>query len=271
MVNKSHPLSRDELVEALVVHEGYATDDGAVGRTSLIDANLIGQNDFITGKTVIISSGLANRESKVATSFTPTTGEVTFPAMSHQILTATSYKIITSGAAAAGGDALQATLLLVKSQTDLLPVDPASESGVVAAILSDLTPFPGNDITLIKSQTDKLAGEAPVTGTANQMWASGEQDVVSIGSAGAKKKINDLSISIANLVGTIITVRMYRTIAGVPTKIYDENFNATTDPPGLPLITGIVAIHDVFRVTLQSNNAADDSQHVDFDYMLEAQ
>jgi hypothetical protein len=278
MVNENHPLSRDQLVKALVLRDTYTTDDGAVGGTSLIDTYLIGSNDFITGKMVVISSGLANKETKVATSFNPTTGEVFFLAMSHQILHGINYKIVTIGVS--NGDAQQSTLNAVKSQTDLLPADPASQSVVLGAIatratqsdiLTDATPFAGADIGLIKSQTDKLAGDPPVTGTANQAWFTGEADVVSIGAAGVKNKINDLSISIANLIGTIIRVRMYKLIAGIPTKFYDENFDATTDPPGLDLITGIVAIHDVLRVTLQSNNAADNSQHVDYDYMLEAQ
>jgi hypothetical protein len=52
--------------------------------------------------------------------------------------------------------------------------------------------------------------------------------------------------------------------------VYEQRFDTTTDPPGLPIINGIWAIHGVLRVTLQSNNAADNGKAVDYDYMLEA-
>ena len=53
-------------------------------------------------------------------------------------------------------------------------------------------------------------------------------------------------------------------------QIYEQAFNATTDPAGLPIINGSWATHDVIRVTLQSNNAADNGKAVDYDFMLEA-
>jgi hypothetical protein len=46
-------------------------------------------------------------------------------------------------------------------------------------------------------------------------------------------------------------------------------FDATADPAGVPVINGTWGIHDVLRVTLQSNNAADNGKAVDYDCMLE--
>ena len=46
-------------------------------------------------------------------------------------------------------------------------------------------------------------------------------------------------------------------------------FDAIADPPGLWVINGTVGIHEGLRATLQSNDAADNGQSVDFDYMLE--
>lgn len=175
----------------------------------------------------------------------------------------------------------QSTLLEVKSKTDNLPATPADEStltGVDTAVdaiktktdnLPD-TPADEGTTTAVKTQTDKLAGAAPVTGTATQDWQTAEADVVSIGAAGVKNKVHDLSLNLSNLVGTVITVRLYKKVKDTERKIYEQSFNATTDPAGLPIINGSWATHDVIRVTLQSNNAADNAKAVDYDYMLEA-
>jgi hypothetical protein len=122
----------------------------------------------------------------------------------------------------------------------------------------------------IKTQTDKLAGAAPMTGSATQDWQTAEADVVSIGEAGVSNKVQDLSLNISNLVGTLIIVRLYKNINGVERKVYEQSFNAATDPPGLPIINGTWATHDVIRVSLQSDNAADNGQAVDYDCLLEA-
>ena len=125
-------------------------------------------------------------------------------------------------------------------------------------------------IEAVKTQTDKLAGEAPGSGSTTADWQTGEADVVSIGASGIRNKIHDLTLSIHNLAGTQVTARLYKTVGGVERKVYEQKFNTTTDPEGLPIINGSWAIHDVLRVTLQSNNAADNGKVVDYDYMLEA-
>ena len=125
-------------------------------------------------------------------------------------------------------------------------------------------------LSQIKTQTDKLAGVAPVTGSATQDWQTAEADVVSIGEAGVSNKVQDLSLNISNMVGALIIVRLYKNINGVERKLYEQSFNAATDPPGLPIINGTWATHDVIRVSLQSDNAADNGQAVDYDFMLEA-
>jgi hypothetical protein len=122
----------------------------------------------------------------------------------------------------------------------------------------------------IKSQTDKLAGSTPITGFAVQNWQTAESDVVSIGADDTRYKLHSLLLSIHNLVGTVITVRLYTQVNGTERKVYEQTFDASTDPPGLWIVNGAVGIHEVLRVTLQSNNAADDGKAVDYDYMLEA-
>ena len=124
-------------------------------------------------------------------------------------------------------------------------------------------------LSQIKTQTDKLAGAAPVTGSATQDWQTAEADVVSIGEAGVNNKVQDLSLNISNMVGALIIVRLYKNINGVERKLYEQSFNAATDPPGLPIINGTWATHDVIRISLQSDSAADNGQAVDYDFMLE--
>ena len=125
-------------------------------------------------------------------------------------------------------------------------------------------------IDAVKTQTDRLAGETPGEGSTTADWQAGEADVVSIGASGVKNKIHDLTVSIHNLAGTQVTARLYKTVNGVERKVYEQKFDTTIDPAGLPVINGSWAIHDVLRVTLQSNDAADNGKAVDYDYMLEA-
>jgi len=124
-------------------------------------------------------------------------------------------------------------------------------------------------LSQIKDQTDKLAGLAPVAGSATQDWQTAEADVVSVGEAGVSNKIQDLSLNVSNLVGVLI-IRLYKNINGVERKLYEQSFNAAAEPPGLPIINGTWATHDVIRVSLQSDNAADNGQTVDYDCLLEA-
>jgi len=125
-------------------------------------------------------------------------------------------------------------------------------------------------IDAIKTQTDRLAGEVPGTGSTTADWQVSETDVVSIGASGVRNKIHDLTVSIHNLAGTQVTARLYKTVNGAERKVYEQRFDTTTDPPGLPIINGSWAIHGVLRATLQSNDAADNGKAVDYDYMLEA-
>lgn len=142
----------------------------------------------------------------------------------------------------------------IKDKTDNLPTIPADE-----ATLAD-----------IKDQTDKLAGQAPGEGSTTANWNTAESDVVSIGAGDTSYKLHSLLLSIHNLVGTAITVRLYMQVNGTERKVYEQAFGATTDPAGLWIVNGTVGIHEMLRVTLQSNNAVDNGKAVDYDYMLEA-
>jgi len=122
----------------------------------------------------------------------------------------------------------------------------------------------------IEAKLDKLAGEEPAKDSVIADWNTAESDVVSIGAADTRYKLHSLLVSIHSLAGTAITVRMYMPVNGSERKVYEQVFDATAEPPGLWIVNGTIAIHQVLRVTLQSNNAADNGKTVDYDYMLEA-
>ena len=99
--NRSFPQKRAKLEESLVVWDGVTTANGAPGFTSLIDASLIGANDFISNQvTVIILGGMAGSpifEKAGATGFNPITGEITFPAMTARVMAGTPYRLLNAG------------------------------------------------------------------------------------------------------------------------------------------------------------------------------
>jgi hypothetical protein len=125
-------------------------------------------------------------------------------------------------------------------------------------------------VAALQTQVDKLAGLPPTSDSVTADWQTAEADVVSIGVSNTRYKLHSLLVSIHNLSGTIITVRLYMNVNGMERKVYEQAFDAVTDPSGLWIVNGTIAIHEVLRVTLQSNEAADNGQTVDYDCLLEA-
>ncbi|MBA7578824.1 hypothetical protein ES708_20690 [subsurface metagenome] len=126
-------------------------------------------------------------------------------------------------------------------------------------------------IKRILTQTDKLAGGAPVVGDATENWNAAEADIVSIGANDTKNKLHSLVVDISGLTATAtISIRMYMQVKGVEKKVYDQDFVVGTDPDGLWIVNGTLGIHEVLRVTAQSDNGADDGKTIAYDYILEA-
>jgi hypothetical protein len=76
--NRHHALAREAILAALTAYTGITTADGLPpDGTTIIDTNLIGANDFISNKTILIGSGDANKEDRGAVSFDNTTGVIT--------------------------------------------------------------------------------------------------------------------------------------------------------------------------------------------------
>lgn len=117
MENRGHALSRYELIRVLTAYIGVATANGAAGGTTLVDSNLIGVNDFVTNKTILIMAGDAEYETKEATAFDNTTGIITVhPAFNSQIITGTLFRIINLPA----GSSLATVITIITDIFDLV-------------------------------------------------------------------------------------------------------------------------------------------------------
>jgi len=98
--NLHRALDRDAILRALSSFYGITTADGTP--TTLFCDALIGSNDFITGKTILLQSGLAILEDSGATAFDDTNGEITVsPAFSSPVLAGTGFYVLNASSAAA--------------------------------------------------------------------------------------------------------------------------------------------------------------------------
>jgi hypothetical protein len=96
MTSLAYALAREELVRAITAYTGIATADGAADGTTIIDSNLIGRNDFISEKTILIMTGDAANEDKGALLFDNVSGTITLQGtgFSAQVKAGTIYRIL---------------------------------------------------------------------------------------------------------------------------------------------------------------------------------
>ncbi len=133
-------------------------------------------------------------------------------------------------------------------------------------------------IDAVEAKLDKLAGQTPVSGSVTGNWQSGTAtsgetgaNVVTIGANDTRYKLHSLLLSIHNFAsGGQVTVKLFMQVNGTERKVYQEQFNRSTDPTGLWVVNGTVGIHKALRVEMQSNKAADNGVALHYDYMLEA-
>ena len=101
-------------------------------------------------------------------------------------------------------------------------------------------------------------------------WQAAEQDLLTLGvvTPGTAVSINFLGVGIQNLAGNI-TIRMYCTINGTERRIYPIptglTFSVAADAPCIPVINGSMALPGRLRVTVQSDNAADNGLAVTYE------
>jgi len=118
----------------------------------------------------------------------------------------------------------------------------------------------------------------PYVGCATANWNSGTAtsgnpgaELVTIGADDTEYKLHSLVVGISSLTdGATVRVRLFMEVNGVEQEVYNQTFLKGTDPNGLWIVNGTVGIHEVLRVELHNDNAADDGKAVSYDYMLEA-
>lgn len=255
--------------EPIWSYKGETTSDGAVDGSTLMCSDLAGMADF-DGNLVVITSGPYRGQARDISGSTLGGAVAPSLAFSGQIMTGTSFIIYALRLVPAEVAALTVLVNDIEDKLD----HPAHG---LAALLSEID---DNEtlVTDVKSQTDNLAGEAPVGGNPTANWNSGAAtsgnagaDLVTIGAAGIRYKIHSLLVSMANLTpGATVRIRIFILVNGTEQEVYNQTFIQGTDPDGLWIINGTIGIHDSLRVELHSNNAADDGAVVEYDYMLEA-
>ena len=136
------------------------------------------------------------------------------------------------------------------------------------------------EVAAIQAQTDKLAGVAPSESSVTANWQSGAAtsgeagaDLVSIGAAGDRKKLNSLQVDISQLtVGATIAIRLYELVNAVERQLYPPpgtTWVVGTDPDAIWVVDGPVEITGVLRVEVQSDTVADNGLDIAYKYALE--
>ena len=156
MVNRAHAFARDELVRTLTSYTGITTADGAADGTTLIDSNLIGRNDFITEKTILIMSGPAKDEDKGALAFDSGTGTITLQGtgFSAQIKAGTIFKVLNISTVEMDVATINAK---IGSNTD--PSGTTTLFARLRQIVDDYLASASVGLTAIKNAVDALEGK----------------------------------------------------------------------------------------------------------------
>ena len=204
-----------------------------------------------------------------------------------RVISATQF--VAAGLAGLGDGALVGYSAYVLAKANGTTTAPHAEQPVVNAYISSsgtfthvaytasltvgdqlliLHPNISTNITSILTQINKLAGVAPDAGSTVANWQAAEADIVSIGANDIRNKLHSLVLDINALVGTV-TTRLYMQVNGVERRVYQQAFTVAADGPGLWIVNGTIGIHEVLRVTAQSNNAADNGQTIGYNFSLE--
>lgn len=119
----------------------------------------------------------------------------------------------------------------------------------------------------------KLRGEPGTNGNLVGNWNTAETTVCTIGAPNTRYKVHNLTIGIGALVGHI-TIRLYTDVNGSEQCIFPlpdtTVFTVADDQTAIPVIDTAFGIKNALRVTVQSDNPADDGAIVEYDYLLEA-
>ncbi|GAH53727.1 unnamed protein product, partial [marine sediment metagenome] len=132
------------------------------------------------------------------------------------------------------------------------------------------------EVADLKTQIDKLAGEAPAESSVTKNWNTAVDSpdgtgglLVNLGTAATRKKLHSILLDVSALTdGATIDVKLFIKINGVQKKVYDETFTIATDPDGLWIVNGTVGLHDVLSVAVYSDT--NEGKAIGYTAMLEA-
>lgn len=271
MAGEGFALAREELIRTLTAYSGITTADGSSNKNTLIDSALIGKNDFLTGKSILIMSGDAQYETTGISVFSSTTGEITFgAALSARIVAGISFRVlntlpesvhITSGAVQIEGyDYVSGEYRLVavnesgqiEIKATVADIVTARVSGVVAVVSGEIHVMSGQvDVSILSGEAIKISGETIIA------KVSGESLALASGTGPILAKISGETVSlpvsqVVKVSGeTIIAKVSGETVSiAVPTAIV--HFQQTIPDSATQLTSGAVKSAVVKALTANS-------------------
>jgi hypothetical protein len=133
----------------------------------------------------------------------------------------------------------------------------------------------GDEILLIHPYLARLALSGGLPGTNGNLaanWQAAETTLCTIGAPLTRVKVLNLTIGINAMVGNV-TIRAYADVNGVERCIFPipaaTTFSVALDQPAILIISSL-GIKNALRITIQSDNPADNGAVVSYDYLVEA-
>ena len=131
----------------------------------------------------------------------------------------------------------------------------------------------GDEILIVFPALASASVAVPVVGNVVGNWRAAETDLVTLGANDVRSKYHSLIIDINALAGNI-TIRIYTQVNGVERRVYPIpaalTFSVAGDAPAIPVLNATWPHHEAMRVTVQSDNAADNGAAVGYDALVEA-
>ena len=228
MVSKAHALSREELIRTLTAYSGITTADGAADGSTLEDSNLIGRNDFVSEKTILILSGNAKDEDKGAASFAPLTGVITLQGtgFSDQILAGTIFRVLNISTTEVDVAAIAANLgvmAAVATSDDMSDILTTPALAKLRLILNRLSPdafaatIQGASCTALDTMLAQLA---------TYFAAAGAAMAIKIQDGTERTNLEQILEDFFAIVGCDDTNLFNPTIGGTPRTTFDAAFEA---------------------------------------------
>jgi len=267
MTSKGYALARAALIKTLTAYSGITTEDGDFdGTATLVDSNLKGRNDFITGKTILIMSGDAKDEDKGATAFDNSDGKITLQGtgFSAQIKVGTIFKVLNISSIeidvanidtkiGASTDPAGTTTLFawmakifasgddIEGKLDSPAHGLAAIINTISAVLAKLIAVQGGTETL-ESLDDELDAILDLAGGNSETLAmtGAEQELYKEEAGTTIRLFSGLYIDWTGLsagAGEDTTIKAYRKYGANWRKFYEESFLAVAvpDPPVTPV------------------------------------